>query len=75
MQVPSLNNWELYLVDWGYNTPQERDEAEQHPRVKVINVQQFRQLLMTATAPQEDVPSKAAEKTLHDLYPDMGTKV
>jgi len=42
---PKLDQWELYLVDWGYNTVEERARAAQHPRIKVINTQQFAALL------------------------------
>jgi len=42
---PSLSAWQLYLVDWGYNTEVERHAAAQNPRINVISVQQFKQLL------------------------------
>ena len=38
---PELDAWDLYLVDWGYNTPKERQRAAANPRIKVINVEQF----------------------------------
>ncbi|KAF5835320.1 hypothetical protein DUNSADRAFT_7552 [Dunaliella salina] len=42
---PKLEGWELYLVDWGYNTVEERARASQHPRIHVISTQQFADLL------------------------------
>ena len=42
---PSLSSWELYLVDWGYNTAKERERASSSPRIKVISIQQFVTLL------------------------------
>lgn len=48
MQVckdPSLDEWQLFLVDWGYNTSKERERASQTPRISVVGPQQFQQLL------------------------------
>ena len=42
---PKLDRWELYLVDWGYNTSEERERAAQNPRIQVVNTQQFAALL------------------------------
>eukprot|EP00798_Chlamydomonas_sp_ICE-L_P026047 gene26047-11745_t len=41
----SLNSWDLYLVDWGYNTAAERERAAANPRITVITVEQFKSLL------------------------------
>lgn len=41
----SLAAWQLYLVDWGYNTPDERARAAAHPRITVIDVKQFQMLM------------------------------
>eukprot|EP00775_Hariotina_reticulata_P011464 gene11464-11610_t len=46
-QVRDMNDWQLYLVDWGYNTPQERQEAAAHPRIEVLDIKRF-ELLMAA---------------------------
>ncbi|EIE27437.1 hypothetical protein COCSUDRAFT_26736 [Coccomyxa subellipsoidea C-169] len=40
-KVPELQEWQLYLVDWGYNTREERERAEANPRISVINKAQF----------------------------------
>lgn len=40
-----LNHVELYLADWGYNTLEQRKEAEVHPRIKIINSNNFETLL------------------------------
>lgn len=42
---PRLVQWQLYLVDWGYNTPEERARAQASDRIQLINEQQFAQLL------------------------------
>ena len=33
----------LYLADWGYNTPQEREIAQNHPQIQLISLSQFTQ--------------------------------
>lgn len=40
-----MSEWELYLVDWGYNTPLERSRAEADPRIHVIGLPQFTELM------------------------------
>ncbi|PNH07152.1 hypothetical protein TSOC_006401 [Tetrabaena socialis] len=45
---PSLSAWQLYLVDWGYNTPQERQRAAANPRITVIDRKQFAELLASS---------------------------
>ena len=42
--LPDLAPWCLYLVDWGYNTPEERARAAAHPRIEVVGVERFRAL-------------------------------
>eukprot|EP00891_Asterochloris_glomerata_P009363 jgi/Astpho2/9363/Aster-x1572 len=39
--VRELKHWQLYLVDWGYNTAAERKEAAQNARIKILNNSQF----------------------------------
>jgi hypothetical protein len=51
MQVakePNTSNWQLYLVDWGYNTQPERDAAAAHPKITVVDIEGFKQLLRDA---------------------------
>ena len=36
-----LEEWELFLVDWGYNTEAERSRAAANPRIQVIAVEDF----------------------------------
>jgi hypothetical protein len=43
-QLPELSEWRLYLVDWGYNTEEERNRAQQTDRIKVISVEDFQRL-------------------------------
>lgn len=44
-KVSTLNDWELFLVDWGYNTASERARAAANPRISVIGVDEFIALL------------------------------
>ena len=37
----ALKSWQLYLVDWGYNTVEERERAAQNPRIHVVSLQQL----------------------------------
>ena len=39
--VPGLAHWSLYLVDWGYNTSEERQRAKDHPRITLLSKEQF----------------------------------
>jgi phosphoglycolate phosphatase-like HAD superfamily hydrolase len=41
---PRLDGVFLYLADWGYNTPAQRELARQHPRVTVWTIDQFLQI-------------------------------
>ncbi|EFJ08909.1 hypothetical protein SELMODRAFT_130886 [Selaginella moellendorffii] len=36
-----LNNWNLHLASWGYNTPTEREEASKKPRIEVLELADF----------------------------------
>ena len=40
-KVKELDHWQLYLVDWGYNTEPERQKAKANPRVELVNVKQL----------------------------------
>ncbi len=44
-QDPRLRQWQLYLVDWGYNTPEERARAKASSRIQLINKEQFEALM------------------------------
>lgn len=44
-QDPRLMDWKLYLVDWGYNTPEERARAQASDRIQLIGFEEFGQLL------------------------------
>ena len=35
---PKLEAWQLYLVDWGYNTPEERQRAQDNPRIQLLSL-------------------------------------
>ena len=43
-KVPELDKWHLYLVDWGYNTPEERTRADADPRITLLSKAAFLQL-------------------------------
>jgi hypothetical protein len=40
-----LNHVDLYLADWGYNTIEQRRDAETNPRIKLLNPNSFESLL------------------------------
>lgn len=44
-RLETLQAWELYLVDWGYNTRQERTKASNNERIKLIDIQGFKDLV------------------------------
>lgn len=48
-KTPGAECWQLYLVDWGYNTPAERQAAAANPRVTVIDRPGFRELMCGVT--------------------------
>lgn len=37
--------WRLFLVDWGYNTPEERRAADDNPRIELVGVERFGALM------------------------------
>ena len=43
--TPSCESWQLFLVDWGYNTREERATALAHPRITLIDKDAFGQLM------------------------------
>jgi hypothetical protein len=46
IKIPELDDIQLYLVDWGYNTQAQRIEAVSlSPRVKLINGDDFKTLV------------------------------
>ncbi len=38
MRQQNLDDWKLYLVDWGYNTLEERQRAEANPRIQLLSL-------------------------------------
>ena len=40
-----LETWELFLVDWGYNTEEERARARANPRIRVVDLETFAETL------------------------------
>lgn len=40
--TPALEAVQLYLADWGYNTPAQREQAAAEPRVRVVSRDAFR---------------------------------
>lgn len=49
-KVPSLQQYQLYLVDWGYNTEPERQRAAAHGRIAVIDATEFSRIAGVAPA-------------------------
>lgn len=41
IKEPELDNWNLYLGDWGYNTQKEREEAASIPRIHMLQLSDF----------------------------------
>lgn len=41
---PGLDGVRLYLADWGYNLPAQRERARRHPRVTVWTIDRFLQI-------------------------------
>ncbi|XP_004492756.1 uncharacterized protein [Cicer arietinum] len=41
IKEPELDKWSLYLVDWGYNTQKEKDEAAANPRIQLLELNDF----------------------------------
>jgi hypothetical protein len=41
----TAGRWSLYLVDWGYNTPEERAAADANPDIELLGVPQFADLM------------------------------
>ncbi|KAF9595244.1 hypothetical protein IFM89_038108 [Coptis chinensis] len=39
--LPDLDAWNLYLVNWGYNTQKEREEAASIPRIWLLELSDF----------------------------------
>jgi hypothetical protein len=39
--LPECEDWNLYLVDWGYNTSWERERAAANPRIEVLGFDSF----------------------------------
>jgi phosphoglycolate phosphatase-like HAD superfamily hydrolase len=42
-QQPDLELVSLFLADWGYNLPSDRDLAQQDSRIQLLSLQQFKQ--------------------------------
>lgn len=41
IKEPELDGWNLYLGNWGYNTPKERAEAATIPRIHLLELSDF----------------------------------
>ena len=41
IKEPELDNWNLYLGNWGYNTAQEKEEAASIARIHVLQLSDF----------------------------------
>ena len=45
--MKELDHWQLYLVDWGYNTVEERKRASSNPRIQDVNHDQMSKALVS----------------------------
>ena len=43
-KLESLAQYRLYLVDWGYNTAEERRRASANKRIEVVDIKRFAEL-------------------------------
>lgn len=43
-KLESLAQYRLYLVDWGYNTAEERRRAAANERIEVVDIKRFADL-------------------------------
>ncbi len=43
--TPGFERWQLFLVEWGYNTVDERHRASSSDRIRVIGLSQFDELM------------------------------
>ncbi|KAH1254621.1 hypothetical protein GmHk_04G011031 [Glycine max] len=41
IKEPELDQWNLYLGNWGYNTQKEREEVAAIPRIHVLELSDF----------------------------------
>ena len=57
-QVPDLEPVQLFLADWGYNTPRERESIAQNPHITLISLEQFSQNFSTWLPPATDQPER-----------------
>mmetsp|Transcript_40753 Transcript_40753/g.68249 ORF Transcript_40753/g.68249 Transcript_40753/m.68249 type:complete len:338 (+) Transcript_40753:127-1140(+) len=46
IKEPALDDWNLYLVDWGYNTVEEREWAAANDRINLIGIDEFAKLAL-----------------------------
>ena len=44
IEIPALRPLTLYLADWGYNTPQQRRQAAENPRIEMLSLAGCRRL-------------------------------
>lgn len=45
MMLDKLQGFNLYLVDWGYNTEDEKDLARQNDRIQLVTISQYSAML------------------------------
>lgn len=43
-KLESVAQYHLYLVDWGYNTAEERQRAAANDRIEVVDIKRFAEL-------------------------------
>jgi len=53
-KLEQLSHWNLYLVDWGYNTKAERERAESNDRIQVISIKEFEELCKNKQISNQD---------------------
>lgn len=48
--MDSLQHWQLFLVDWGYNTAAEQQSARESEKIKVVDISGFEALAAKSRA-------------------------
>lgn len=76
-RVPELEQVLLFLADWGYNLPEEREEAARDPRLRLLSLEQlcqpFDRWIASPPPPRLSI-SPASSEDLSQARPTPGRK-
>lgn len=68
-QRPGLDGWDFVLVDWGYNTPEQRAQADGDPKLRVVNK---RELVREFTTVEGDRDAAGTRRAADALWERLG---